>query len=298
MNCAEVNSLLAAHLHGEVTPAEHDSILFHLALCDDCQQSLASLKKVDEGISIGLRRIAQSVEPSDAAWGNLLARIEDSRKKENKMSLNINRIEKVFSSQSDRRLSLRPGMVLLFLLILALLVPPAWAMAGRLREWLGSYYSFKIQDLEAGLGGFTAFKPYYPSYVPKGFNSLGMGGNSGPGWDQLELTFSKRERFVTILQAKGLDGDTLPDGEVISINGQPGIFLPDFINSVDEFRKEFPTASITTDFNYSGVDTLVWFIGEIKIELITNLTYDQAIKIAESLVLMESTPTDQMPSRP
>lgn len=287
MNCDQVNMLLTAYLQHEVTITQEDAIQAHLAGCVDCRQILGDLAAVEDGLRQYIRTKADSISPPELAWETLHTRLgqEGSR---TKLLASTDRRKRSFSSRwSDRSLSYRWAVVLVVLLLLTLLAPPALVLAGRVREWLNPSYSFQVQDLGGSIGGFDAFIPYYPTYLPKGFNGLGIGGNTGPDWDQLELTFSRRDRFVTLLQSIGLKDNALPDGQVIFIQEQEGVYVPDFANSIDELRQEFPGISITTNFDYSGLDLLVWTMGGIRMELITNLSFEEGLRFAQSLALMD-----------
>ena len=299
MNCDQTNRLLTAYLHHEVPLSEGQAIQAHLAGCADCRQILADLENLEDRLGQYLQLKADSLNPPKLAWETMQARLGQERSPTKRLVPAGNGKGFFSMSWADRSPLRRLAVALVILLLLTLLAPPALVLAGRVREWLNSSYSFKIQDLEASIGGFDAFIPYYPTYIPKGFaNGLGMGGNTGPDWDQLELTFSRRERFVTLLQSVGLKDGALPEGQAVNIQGRDGVYVPDFANSIDELRQEFPGISITTNFDYSGLGLMVWYMGEIRMELISNLPFEEGLKIAQSLALMENAQEQVLPGSP
>jgi len=288
MKCDETRMHLAAYMHNEVTQSEKSLIQTHLAGCDDCRQLLENLGNVEEQLMKNITEKAERVSPPEYAWESLQAQIGNGGS-----TVGGRRIfGKSLAAQGASR---RLAWALAVLLLLVLLSPPAWALAGRLREWLGSYSSFKVQDLAGGIGGFEAFTPYAPTYLPKGFNGLGLGGTTGPDFDQFELTFSQKDRFVTLLQRTGTNLTAIPEGDPISILGQNGVYLPGFAESAQEVTQKFPGISTTVEFDYSQIDVYVWDMGEIRMELITNLPYEEALRIAQSLELMESSSGETQP---
>jgi hypothetical protein len=287
MKCKEIDPRLTAFLHNEVSPTEKESIQAHLDGCPTCQGELERLTQVGARLSQALNESAASLTPPEAAWEAIQRRIGFSNPDSSNAAAASRRppFTRIWGSTGPgRRLAIALGVVLL----LILLAPPALTLAGRFAEWVGSYYSFSIPDGHASIGGFEAFNPYYPTYLPKGYASLTMGSSTGPDWDMLELTFSRKDRFVTLLQSKGLRTDGLPAGEVVRINGEDAVYRQDFADSAEALRSAYPTVSITTEFDYANLNLLAWDSGEIRIELITNLPYDEALKIARSLMLMES----------
>ena len=287
MNCDQVNPQLTAYLHHQVTPSEGEIIQNHLAGCAACRQILEDLMALDYHLTTFYQIKAGSVYPTPLAWEGIRRRLGQKRGRTKGMVSTEGKSRLVFGKLGEKR-SFKQLVIALTVLLLILLAPPAWALAGQLREWLNPYYNFKVQELEAGIRGFEAFIPYYPTYLPKGFSSLGMGGNTGPDWDQLELTFSRRDRFVTLLQSVGLKENGLFNGEPVNINGWDVIYIPDFANSIEELHQVFPNVSITTDFDYSNLDLLTWYIDDIQVDLITNLPFGESLKIAKSLKVMDS----------
>ncbi len=109
-------------------------------------------------------------------------------------------------------------------------VPPVRTLAARVGDWVGSWFEFKTPGTGStlGIGGFEAFTPYAPQYLPEGFDSSGSGGATAPDLDQLSLTYSRDEMFVTVIQSTGAGAGGLPRGEYVYLSGIAAIFVPEF----------------------------------------------------------------------
>ena len=70
----------------------------------------------------------------------------------------------------------------------------------------------------------------------------------------------------------------LPDGREVTVDGQRAVFTSG-LSSRHEIQSDPPTPT--------GARLLAWYIGEIKIERVSNLAESEMTAVAESLVLME-----------
>lgn len=282
MNCSQINSGLAAYLHGEAPPAEVESIRAHLADCTNCQGELQMLSDLGTRIARHLNLQAEQVHPAPQAWHTLQARI--SREGSGRLWGVPRSISNHFplQKQATRRLAL--VVILIFALLLA--APPTWTLAARLSDWVGSWFHFKTPGMECSfsVGDFKAFTPFAPHYLPEGFDCGGIGGTSAPGFIGLELTYSRDEKFVTLLQSKGPDPVALPPGSLVMINGETGVFVQVFATSSENLQQKISSIPIIKNLDYGATSLLAWRLGEIDLKLVSNLPKEEILKIARSLV--------------
>ena len=289
MNCTQTNSRFVAYLSGELPLKERAAIQAHLAECANCRGELAVLANLETQLTRHLNLQAEQVSSATQSWGSLQSRLaqEHSGQAFEAFRSFANRVR--FEWPAARK------WVLALLIILILwTAPPVRTLAARLGDWVGTWFQFNTPGTESsmGVGGFEAFTPYVPQYLPTGFDSSGLGSTTAPGLDQLALTYSDGDQFVTLLQSKGTGTERLPQEKSITINGQTGVFVRVFATSGEQLQQQIPSIPVVTNFDYSTTSLLAWHLGEVKIELISNLPETEIMKIAGSLVLVEGTSAD------
>ncbi len=287
MNCHEVHDLLAAYQDGEVSGPERRLIREHLSTCQTCQAELESLSTLQRRLRQHLTAQADAVAPSPQAWTLLQATLPDrpprravfGRRAASWLTGGLFRV----GGRAVPRLAL--ALVLLIALVLA--APPAWAM---IEPIVTNWFSFTTPDGESGgaVGGFTAFTPYHATYLPENFQQSLLGGRSQPDLDSFEIGYDRGAQFIMIVQSKGPGATGLPAGDPAQVGTNPAVFLPSFAAGEQELREKRPGLSIVTSYDYSGTQLLVWFIGEVKIELLSNLPLGEMRRVAESLEPMQA----------
>ena len=297
MNCREVLPRINAYLDEELSPSEKKLVQAHLAACQSCQQELESLNHLQNKIRQQLKTRAALAAPSPQAWSRLQAALPANLSREplqNKMGLPLSRPGLPFFGKLT---PLKVGVTFLVLLALVAAIP---SVSAKVESWVGTWFSFSSPDGEnfSAIGGFTAFTPYHAAYLPKGFKNSGMGTATGwPDYEALELTYDRKGgQFFTILESKGGEAGGLPSGEDVIIGESPAVFIPSFATSSAELVSKKPGLSIVTEFDYSHTNLLVWFMGEVRIEIFSNLPKSEMIKIAESLAPMQ-TGEGELPER-
>jgi hypothetical protein len=88
-------------------------------------------------------------------------------------------------------------------------------------------------------------------------------------------------RFVRLTQRAAQPGEALPDGEKITINGQPtvlsfvsGEFVP------PEHLYQQPVA-------YTGAVQITWIVDATWIQILANISKEEALHVVESMVPAE-----------
>lgn len=289
MNCREVLPRINAYLDEEVSSSEKKLIQIHLATCQSCQQEFESQNQLQNKLRRELKARAALAAPSPQAWSLVQAALPTNLSKEliqKKVSLPSPRPTLSFLGNLTFQ---KVGVAALILLTLVAAIPTVWA---KVEPWAGTWFSFSSPDGEnfSAIGGFTAFTPYHAKYIPDGFSHSGIGTATGwPDYEALELTYDRKGgQFFTLLESKGGDVQGLPSGEDVSIGENPAVFIPSFATSSTELVNKKPGLSIVTDFDYSQTNLLTWFLGEVRIEIFSNLSKSEMVKIAESLAPMQT----------
>jgi len=338
MNCREVNELFGAYLDGEVTPSERMLIRTHLAGCDVCREKLAALSVTHSRVSRSLRARAARAALSPQAWSRLQARLAGEARPSRpwltawlqRLSPGGGGISQIFRGgiTMKKGFSLAAMAVLVISVSTVVLSPSVRAQVG---EILNVWIRFEAPGGEYGvaLSGPGEFTPLTPTYLPAGLQSSG-GGMSITETDgeseSVKLRYYDDERFAAITQVKAPADKSLPTGREVSVNGQPARLVTGLEGTFEYGLRGIP---LEGDFEYydsrDPEDTskdaqvkiripesvphrgtiaytdgkrLTWYSGDVKIEMLSNLSEAEMLKIAESLVpaeAIEGEPVFQVP---
>jgi len=285
MNCKEVQELIPAYLDGETSPSEKRLIQAHLMTCMNCQEELEVVDGLRNGLQQHFRTKAVAMAPSGAAWSNLQKGLPAKTRAGGRVGGYF-----AFPGRlSGLRLSTqRIGVIFLIVFILVFVAPPVWA---RLEPILTNWFSFSSPDGDdfSAIGGFDAFTPYHAAYVPEDFNSGLLGTLTGQGIESIEIGYDDRDGgFITLVQSMGTAVTGLPLGESAHVGSSEAIFIHSFATSAAELQAARPEVSIVTNNDYTETNYLAWFLGEIKVELFSNLPLVEMLKVAESLEPMQA----------
>ena len=284
MNCRDVTKQLPAYLDGEISPSEKKLIQSHLAVCKNCQQELEVLGLLQKDIRQHLQTRAADIAASPQAWATLKASLPSSPPGQSALERTLRSIS--FPSRlSLQNLTVqRMAIILVIFIAMVALAPPVWA---RLEPMITNWFSFSSPDgeSEAAIGGFTAFTPYHATYLPEGFQQSLLGTTTSivPEMESLEIGYDSDDQFIILVQSKGEAVTELAPGKISNVNEFRAIFIPSFASSRQEFVEKRPSVPTVTNYSYENTNLLSWFIGEIKIELFSNLPLEEMLKVAESL---------------
>jgi anti-sigma factor RsiW len=285
MNCKEVQELIPAYLDGETSPSEKRLIQAHLMTCMNCQEELEVVDGLRNGLQQHFRTKAVAVAPSVAAWSNLQKGLPAKRRAGGRLGGSF-----AFPGQlSGLRLSTqRIGVILLIVFMLVFVAPPVWA---RLEPILINWFSFSSPDGDgfSAIGGFDPFTPFHAAYVPEDFDSGLLGTMTGQGIESIEIGYDNRDGgFITLVQSMGPSVSELPPGESARVGIDIAVFIPAFATSSQELQAARPEVSIVTNHDYAETNYLAWFLGEIKVEMFSNLSLEEMLRVAESLEPMQA----------
>jgi hypothetical protein len=295
MNCREVNQLLVAYLDNEIIPSERTLIQSHLAGCEKCQRDLAALSSTRNRLSQSLKARAAQATPSPQALSRLQARLADEAHRPSHRLIpwlahsapnagqNYPMLQGTMPMKTKIAFSVLAGLLLIG--ATAAFVPPVRAQIVRLFTVIVS-------------GPVDITDPNLPGYLPE-FNSGPIaGGGSAQAVDvnasqtgTFENIYQKGDKFLVFTQSG--DITTLPDGQAITVNGQPGILttglsgqyrqdVPDATGAVDQNNQPVKIQPITID--YTDANKLTWVVGNTKYQLLSNLSVEEMLKIATELV--------------
>lgn len=194
-------------------------------------------------------------------------------------------------------------------------VPPVRAQVS---EWFSIVFhdpngsgSFSISGSEP-----MAYQVMQPGYLPQVLSD-----NTVHAWfgETSEVVYKADDQFLVITQTEAVDGESLPDGEAVTVNGQPAVLNQGLSGTYQEGPEGMPTSAdasgteegathgggtvidqgpqsfivdqgpandfiIFTTFDYTGAAKLTFVIGNTKIEMLSNLPVEEILKIAAELI--------------
>lgn len=160
-------------------------------------------------------------------------------------------------------------------------VPSVRAQVGGV---LNTWFHFRSPNGEAeiSIGGRMEFTPLHPTYLPDSFQGAGVSSTEA---ESIELTYHNKRQFVAITQTKAPADRALPAGQQVAVDSQPAVL---FTGLEGTFEYGGPRISESADIDYTDGKRLVWYAGDVKVEMLSNLPVEEMLKIAESLVPAEA----------
>jgi len=193
---------------------------------------------------------------------------------------------------------------LVLLVSVVAFVPTVRAQVG---EVIARWFGFQVPGgrFEIGMAAPDVdFIPLRPTYLPaKVAHSLGGGVKGETG--ALRQAYWGEDSFVDIIQTRAPTDKPLPVGREVAVNGQPAVlvtglkgtfkFVPRLLKEATKEKGVIGTPPATpVHFRLEGISIpyddgkrLVWYAGDVKIEMLSNLSEEEMLKIAESMVPAE-----------
>ncbi len=292
MNCQETAAMMVAYLDQELSPSERKMVAAHLAECDSCRRELAALSTLQDRVRRSLHQQAVQVVPAPDAWVRLQATLGAARPAYPAriaawpQSIVLSLRTMFIGGTLMRRFALVSLVTLALVSGVVITVP---SVRAQVREMIDTWFHFQLPGGRSGVGiGFggerQAFTPYMPSWLPEGLDLGLTGGSTAPGAEYVEFEFHPMprrkgdDRFIRLVEGKGEAVLGLPEGREVTVNGQWAVFTSE-LSDRHEIQVDPPTPA--------GARLLAWYMGEVKIELVSNLSESEMIAVAESLVPME-----------
>lgn len=183
-------------------------------------------------------------------------------------------------------------------------------------DWISSQtavFSFITPHNKVTVGlisdGPWGFVPLSPTYMPNGdwVTVPDSYKDEATGVDALKLTFNKGSQFVILTERKALPGESLPVGNAVNVSDQSAVLVTglsgeaDASIPLDKNGGVLPEPSGLVRLNpiqYTDGVRLTWQLGEIRLEILSNLPLKQVLKIAASLHLVETGPAQMITGEP
>lgn len=150
----------------------------------------------------------------------------------------------------------------------------------------------EVRGGEVVMSGSAKFSPLRLTYVPAGFQGIQTSAKVSGEAASIELTFQNADQFVAITQTEAPAERTLPAGQAITVNGQPGVLVTGLEGTtkvpVPEGAQLEAVGTPIAPIAYTDGKRLTWCVGDVKIEMLSNLPVEEMLKIAESLVPAEA----------
>jgi hypothetical protein len=259
-----------------------------------------------------LHKIAEERSPGKTI--NLWAQIESrlgSRSKERHIDVTTRNLKGGFSM---RKSLLYATLMLVLIAVAATAFIPT--VRAQVSDWINgqtTVLSFLTPHSKVHVGLFSdgslGFVPLSPTYLPYGdwITVPDSYNDEVAGLDTLRLTFNKDSQFVILTERKALPGETLPVGDEVKVNDQPAVLVTRLSGEVDasipldKNGGALPEPSGLVSLNpiqYSNGIRLTWQLGEIRLEILSNLSLKQVLKIATSLQTVEAQPAQMTTVEP
>ncbi len=173
------------------------------------------------------------------------------------------------------------------------------------------YFGSPSGKVTVGLisNGPWGFVPLSPTYLPRGdwVTVPDSFKDEATGVEALKLTINEGDQFVILTQSKALLGEPLPDGEQVSVHDRPAVMVTGMSGEaeagipLDENGGVLPEPSGLIrlyPIQYTNGVRLTWQLGEIRLEILSNLPVKQVMKIAASLRPVETGPAEIITAEP
>jgi hypothetical protein len=216
----------------------------------------------------------------------------------------VDRIKQIL--QFNGGLTMRKGFTLVALAAMIIVVSAVGfvpSVRAQMGEVLNTVFHFKFRGGECALG-MRDFAPLNPTYIPEELTGSGMGGFGPDGEyeEAVEMKYYNDRQFVSIIQTKAPADRTLPSGTEVTVNGQPAVLVTGLEGTYDYGFYIFddtltetsgtPSASAqaspdSKSITYTDGKRLTWYVGDVKVEMFSNLSEEELLKIAGSLVPAE-----------
>jgi len=183
-------------------------------------------------------------------------------------------------------------------------------------DWISgqtTVFSFMTPHSKVTVGLFSdgswGFVPLSPTYLPIGDWVMVPDSykDEVTGPDTLKLIFNKDNKFLILTERKALTGETLPVGDSVKVNDQPAVLFTGLSGEIaasiplakDGGVQPEPSGQVNINpVRYTDGVRLTWQVGEIRLEILSNLPLRQVMEIAASLQLVETEPAQMTTPEP
>ena len=178
------------------------------------------------------------------------------------------------------------------------------AVQAQMGEAIARWFRFQVPGgrFEIGMAAPDVdFIPLRPTYLPAEV-AYSLGGRVKGETGALRQAYGGEDWFVDIIQTRAPTDKPLPVGREVAVNGQPGVlvtglkgtfeFVPRLLKEATKGKGAIGTPPATPVYlhlegisiPYDDGKWLVWYAGDVKVEMLSNLSEEEMLKIAESMV--------------
>lgn len=308
MNCKQAQKIMWEVLSSSVNEREQFELQSHLVLCNKCRAEFDDLIRIESEVMAFLRREAESVALSSGVWKDLQAKlVSESQFRLQPMLMGFLRNQSTKSSQTIGSMTMKTKLALSFLSLLVILLTMAIfvpVVRGQVEKWF-SWFRFDEPTGEGYLSvpGEVQFVPLNPTYLPAGFIRMTVGLN--PEAASITYWNSESQQILMIDQSLQNDKGPLPNGQPITVLDQPAVLItgvegevgfvllsptpvaPRGMETPNPNEPQMLSADSAEMIHYQDASQLVWYVGNIRIEMTSTLPLEELLKIAESLAPAE-----------
>lgn len=317
MNCKQAQSLFLDYFDKTLSPKDENTLQAHLDECPECAYEIATLRETQYRLRNFLQKYGAGQVVTEQMWHNLQGRINSLSPQST-----VTRMEQPFVLSTkvkpfsilfhtERSIAMRAKIFLAVLAItlvvlgVVLITPQVRAQVGPILRWFrfggpagGDEVSFSLA---------TEFTPLRPSYLPPGFETMAVGLN--PQVASLRY-WNKITGQILVIDETLIVGEKtpLPSGKSLTVNGQPAVLIEGLSGDLTFVRlsptqmppisnpqtsESQPLEALSVNENieivsYKDARQLVWDLGNLRIQIISNLPLEEIIRIAESFVSAEA----------
>ena len=127
----------------------------------------------------------------------------------------------------------------------------------------------------------AGFELWGPTYIPSGLDDIFPSDLEGVP-DILYTAYSDSAQFVRLTQRAVPANESLPEGESITIGGQPAV-----LGLVSDTILIPPYGPYQRTVEYTNAVQITWVVDGTWIQILTNTSREEAIRVVESMVREE-----------
>ncbi|MEA3345577.1 MAG: hypothetical protein U9Q78_04945 [Chloroflexota bacterium] len=192
------------------------------------------------------------------------------------------------------------------LVLAACMVAFVPTVRGQVGEAIAKWFRIEFPGgkVAVEMSGPAEFTPLHPTYLPAGLQSSGISTKVSGESESVELVCHNEEQFVAVTQTKAPADRALPAGRKVTVKGQKGVLIAGLEGTFEggpripkdalvQKEERPPTEPIRIrgeriSIPYDDGKRLVWYVSDVKVEMLSNLSEEEMLKVAESLVPAEA----------
>lgn len=304
MNCKKAQKMMWNVLNASLPENDQFELQSHLAQCNKCRAEFDDLIQIESEVKRFLKDEAESVSLSSEVWKVLQAKlVSEFHFRPQPMLMGFLRNQFTKNSQTIGVMTMKTKLALSFLSLLVILLTMTIfvpIVKGQVERWF-SWFRFNNPTGEESISvpGEVKFVPLNPTYLPPGFKRMAVGLN--PETASMTYWNSESQQILMIDQYLENEKGPLPEGQPITVLGRPAVLItgiggeisfmllsptpgaPQGLETLNPAEPILPSTDLAEMIQYQDASQLIWYVGNIRIEMTSTLPLEELLKIAESL---------------